>query len=213
MSRLLDLAGQRFGRLVVINQSGYTKGGMSTWLCRCDCGAERVVVGAALKSGNSRSCGCLGRELAASSNTTHGLTSGGKRHPLFSIWSSMKGRCCNKNDAAYAYYGGRGIAVCDRWMNDFAAFVSDMGDRPAGTSIDRIDNNGPYSPENCRWATPSVQKKNQRRRKDCPLHLGKPMTRWASELGLRYGTFYGRVQKWGWEKAISTPIQGSTSRG
>lgn len=153
--------GKQFGRWTVsekvfsrITPSGTTK---PYWLCNCDCGVTREVRAEHLCSGRSLSCGCHKRDAAAAQKRTHG----GRETKLYDVWTQMIQRCHNPRNKAYADYGGRGIAVCERWR-DFAAFMGDMGHPPAGKSIDRVNNDAGYSPDNCRWATPLEQAKNKR---------------------------------------------------
>lgn len=150
----LELAGQRFGMLVAEGVSHVDPGGNVQWCCRCDCGREYVCGGSSLKAGATRSCGCW----------HHGHRRCGTGSPTYYSWSSMRRRCLNLEDSAYAAYGGRGITICERW-DIFENFLVDMGERPRGTSIDRIDNDGDYEPGNCQWATSAQQNQNQRRTK------------------------------------------------
>jgi len=140
----------------------------AVWLCRCSCGVARLVKSGSLRSGRSKSCGCLSRELVAvrttNRNTKHGLARAGKHHPLFGLWKRMRQRCLDENCDDYPDYGGRGVTVCERWHADFAAFLEDVGPRPSrGHSLDRIDNDRGYEPGNVRWATPVVQARNRPR--------------------------------------------------
>ena len=159
MPPLRDLRGQRFGRLTVVDQlPAINKRTM--WLCKCDCGNEASVDAQNLHTGHTQSCGCLRRERLSKASTTHG-----KRNTrLYSIWNHMKTRCRTKSYHAFRHYGGRGIRVCDEWLNDFQAFYDwamANGYRD-DLSIDRIDSDGNYSPDNCRWSTMAEQNKNKR---------------------------------------------------
>lgn len=154
MTRAPDLTGQVFGSLVVTERSGTTPGGVATWVCICQCGKETVCRANHLRSGRSKSCGC-GR-------TPHGHTSG-RISSTYVSWASMLTRCRNPNQSGFEYWGGRGITVCEKWMS-FENFLADMGERPAGKTLDRFpDVNGNYEPGNCRWATPKEQRANQRK--------------------------------------------------
>jgi hypothetical protein len=154
-----DIAGQRFGRLVAERFSHKAKGA-PYWLCRCDCGAETVVRIYALLDAHTFSCGCQRRERLTT--RTHGCAPRGKVSATYRCWQAMKSRCFNPRNKAWKHYGGRGITVCERWLV-FENFLADMGERPPGKTLDRINNDGNYEPGNCRWATQSEQVNNSRR--------------------------------------------------
>jgi hypothetical protein len=154
------LEGQVFGRLTVIERFRSRKGRV-TWLCRCSCGKLRELPSNDLTTGHTTSCGCLRRERLLASNTTHGHSARSGNTPTYRSWKSMRLRCLNSGSTGYECWGGRGISIDPRW-DKFENFLADMGERPKGRTLDRIDVNGNYEPDNCRWATHMEQRMNQR---------------------------------------------------
>lgn len=182
------MSGKRFGRWIVLERSKKVAPHIH-WRCRCQCGTERDVSGVHLRAGRTRSCGCYQKEIRGQLHRTHGLTNS----PEYGAWSRMITRCEAKNNPEYHRYGGRGIKVCAKWRKSFLAFLADMGPRPTSRhSLDRIDNNGNYTPSNCRWATKQEQARNTRRNRYVVVR-GERMT--LIEAVERYGGNYGTV-KW-----------------
>jgi hypothetical protein len=190
MGRLINIAGNKYHRLTVLH---VIKG--NSWVCRCDCGKEINTKAYDLKSGHTKSCGCLKSELSSQRFMKHGALKAYKRTKEYLIWANMKNRCANPTQASYKNYGARGIKVCARW-NRFENFISDMGKRPSDKhSLDRIDNNGNYAPSNCRWATKEEQVANKRPRIDAILYEGKSVTQWAKELNIAKYIIYARLKR------------------
>jgi len=190
MGRIKDITGKRFGLWEVIEYSGTSKGlaGVAMWKCKCDCGEEKVIHGTALRQGTTTSCGCVAPSLISSAQTTHGMT----KTRTYISWKAMRNRCNCETSPDYELYGKRGIKVCARW-DSFENFVADMGERPKGMTLDRICNDGPYSKENCRWATSAVQSRNKRTSVFVEFD-GKQMT--LSEFGERIGMDRRNVRYW-----------------
>lgn len=156
MPNRIDLSGRKFGRLTVHSAAARSSTGKLAWACQCECGGRIVALGDNLRRGLTKSCGCLATESAKQRFTTHGLS----KSNTYGIWRGMINRCHNHAAPAYEYYGALGISVCDRW-HSFENFLSDMGECPPGMSIDRVNNSEGYSPQNCRWATMTVQAANR----------------------------------------------------
>lgn len=188
MAKFNDISGQRFGRLLVTTIHS-KPGGRATWWCICDCGVKIPVKSCYLRSGHTASCGCLRSDVARKLRTTHGNAA----NPTYSTWVRMWQRCTNPKNERWASYGGRGISVCERWLK-FENFLADMGKKPKERSIDRINNDLGYSPDNCRWATSDEQMNNTSRVRLLTAH-GKTqsLTQWAKELGIPYMTIVKRA--------------------
>lgn len=198
MRPALQLFGQRFGRLVVTgrvkNRKGYT-----VWACMCDCGTATETLGVSLASGNTLSCGCLLSEVRKTASVTHAA----RRTKAYASWAHMRQRCGNKRDKDYPRYGGRGITVCERW-EDFVLFLEDMGQPPTNHTLDRVDNDGPYSPENCRWASRVTQRRNNSANIIVTIRgESMPLADACARYRVKHQTAYTRL-RYGWtaERAL-----------
>lgn len=203
----IDITGERYGRLLVIGPFK-TEGKRRRWLCRCDCGTECFIALYHLRGGRTVSCGCRLREIQTSGQATHGHARGGSLTTTYRCWTAIQQRCHNLNNVGYADYGGRGIRMCDRWRNSFQAFLADMGAKPAGHQIDRIDSDGNYEPDNCRWVTPRVNNRNRRSVRWIEFEgRTQTLTDWAAELGISAGALFQRLASpsWSLERALTTP--------
>lgn len=206
---LNNLTGARYGKLTVISPAG-SRGGHMYWNCRCDCGNEKVARGSHLRSGNVKSCGCI------PVHKTHGKRSS----RLYGVWNNMILRCHNPNNPEYPRYGGRGIVVCDEWKNDFIAFYTwamaagyDEAAPRGQYTVERNDNDGPYSPENCKLANMKDQANNTRRNRFI-TYKGetKTVTQWARHLGIKQTTLSRRILSgWPVEKAFTEEVRKNVS--
>lgn len=205
MAKAIELTGQRFNRLTVIKRAG-TQGKSAVWLCRCDCGNECIVQSGNLRSGHTTSCGCFRKEFTSANIKTHGMS----RTRLYKEWRRMKERCSLKTADNYEDYGGRGITVCPEWRDSFETFLnwSMANGYQDDLTIERIDNDGPYSPENCRWATKEEQANNKRNNRLITFN-GRTQTlaQWAREIGIRRDTLRKRLESgWSLDRALTEPI-------
>lgn len=184
--------GKKFGKLEVLKDSGIrTKYGRVKWFCKCDCGNDVLVVSIYLLNGDTKSCGCLKYKI------THGCTRSGQKTPEYGVWHNMKMRCYNPETPNYERYGGRGISVCDSWQNNFRMFLKDMGIRPTSKhTIERMDNDGPYSPENCKWAT--YKEQNRNKINNHLITYGRKtlsITEWAEYFNVNRDLIWGRIRR------------------
>ena len=209
MSKLIDLTGQRFGRLIVTERAESLTSPCGSkrarWICQCDCGNTVIVAAKELMRGDTKSCGCLQRDRTAEVSTTHGM----KKTKIYHVWIDMKQRCLNPNNYRYSDWGGRGITVCNEWheFEPFRDWALAHGYQD-GLTIDRIDNNGPYSPDNCRWITAQAQQFNKR----CNIVLThnektQTLTEWAHEVNISPSTLSARLRAgWSLDRALTEPV-------
>lgn len=217
MGTMKDETGNTYHRLTVLEQHPERKHRRVQWLCQCSCGNTTIVPGKHLRKGLTKSCGCLRDEgcmksihKATQAKRTHGMTN----TPTYRAWQGMKARCYQQSNPGYSLYGGRGITICSQWRTSFEQFLADMGERPTDHpeegpySVDRKDNDGPYSPENCRWATGITQANNTRRNHRLTLNgETHTLTQGSRITGISAGCLRGRLHKMKWsvEKTLTTP--------
>lgn len=209
MGRARDLSGFQFGLLTVVKLARISilpcGQKQKFYQCKCSCGSYHEVAMGALTSGATVSCGCYHSKALSARNFKHGM----RCSPEYQSWASMITRCYNKNTKSFKNYGGRGINVCDSWRNDFQSFYQDMGSRPIGSSLDRIDVNGDYYKENCRWATNSEQARNRRDSRFVEFNgERKSLSEWSEILGIKYLVLYKRIGRGdNVERAFRNPSQ------
>ncbi len=201
MGKKLNLLGQRIGKLTIIEErpsQRYACGkSHRQYLCQCDCGNQTVITVENLRSGNTKSCGCYRREDTARRKTIHGHTRRGKRSSTYDRWSHMIQRCENHKNKEYRWYGARGIKVCERW-HEFSNFLADMGEAPDNLTLDRIDPNGNYEPNNCRWITQYEQTNNTRRNVVISSDIGElTMSQFCRAKNISYDRFKKLYRKGG----------------
>ena len=189
MREIINLVGERFGKLMVINRDTAVTNKEARWECKCDCGKTSIVSSYSLRNGRTTSCGCINNGEYLKRITLYGKSITTE----YNIWRSMIARCNNKNDAAYNNYGGRGITVCQRWTDSFDNFITDMGRRPKNMTIERVENDLGYFKENCKWATRKEQSLNRR------------STIWLEHDGVR-------LSKTDWAKKLNTTLNGINYR-
>lgn len=194
MAAPLDITGERYGSLVAISRAA-SAGKRTTWLFRCDCGAEVVRGLEPVRRGDTRSCGCLRIEVTRARSITHGHRTGRKSSRTLRAYYGALGRCYNPADEKYSQYGGRGIQVCEEWRQGFESFLADMGECPPQRSLDRVDVNKDYEPRNCRWAT-TMQQARSRTDNIIVKHNGRDLVLkdFARLMGVNYGPLHARVR-------------------
>lgn len=208
--KAFDLTGEPFGRWKVLARAENSPQGQAQWLCRCECGNEKIVKSIILRRNLSRSCGCLKADVCRERVTTHGHSRPGQTTPTYHTWAGMVARCTNPKHQTYHLYGGAGVTVCERWLT-FANFLEDMGEKPPGTSLDRIQGSRIYDKPFCRWATPKEQGRNKSNNRLLTFQ-GETLTmaEWAERLEWSPATISHRVNA-GWSDEDALTISPETS--
>ncbi len=210
MGKLIDLTGRKFGMLTVIERRGSNSQKSALWLCECECGNKKVIDGHELRRGRV-SCGCYHDKLASQRAVERNFKHGHRKERIYRIWTGIKTRCNNPNDVTYKRYGGRGIKVCDEWLNNFQAFYdwAMANGYSDDLTIDRINTNGNYEPSNCRWSTQKEQQNNKRNNRLITYNgQTKTIMQWSQEIGIKHATLLRRIDKgWSVERALNTPLK------
>lgn len=212
-TNFIDLTGQQFGRLLVLGYAGSNKQGAATWRCKCECGNVKVVTGSELRRGKTQSCGCYRLERQTAAITKYGYSNS----RIARIYRTMISRCANSNNKSYGNYGGRNIVVCEEWANDINAFAkwAYANGYADGLTIDRIDNNKGYNPDNCRWVTMKIQQ-NNRRNNVLLTYNGQTHTisEWAKIMCIDYSVIKARIRDgWPVEKALTQKVRQKKKNG
>lgn len=208
-ARFIDLTGRVFGYLTVHEPMRSSTHKQMHWRCTCRCGAEIFPSGHALRTGHAKSCGCYSHEQHANRLRTHGM----RRTKVYAVWCTMHRRCKNPSQQSFKYYGARGIGVDPRW-DSFEHFFADMGEPPTGMTLDRIDNEKNYGPDNCRWATHSMQSNNTRRNHYVE-YLGERFTvaTLAAKAGIEMRTLWARLKSgWPVDVAVTRPVRAQNAK-
>ena len=213
MGKFCDLTGKQFGKLTDIRLAGKTSRGVLKWECLCSCGKRTTVCGSSLKNGDTKSCGCYNREVSTKRIVDLQKAKGSdgrSKTRLYRVWIGMRNRCNNPKNYSYANYGGRGIRVCSEWEKSYDTFYSwaILNGYHEGLSIDRRDNDGDYSPENCQWVTWKEQHRNQRvSRKVAFCGKSQTLIEWSEETGISHGVLSARLRAgWSIEQALTEPV-------
>ena len=211
--RVVDMSGAKVGKLTVISRGKNTKQNKAQWLCRCDCGNMTVVSRRHLKDHSTLSCGCLRKEKAKITHTTHGM----KRTRLYRIWSGVKDRCCNVNSKYWERYGGRGITICDEWLQSFESFYRWSMDNGYSDelTIDRIDNDKGYCRENCKWVTYKIQENNRSNNRILECHNEQhTISQWSDITGIKQTVISQRIYNgWTVERALTEKVRRRNANG
>lgn len=217
MGKFIDLTGEKYGKLTVLKREGKDRQKCLLWKCKCDCGNEIIVRGSSLRNSHTQSCGCHKTERLKKTHYIHGKA----RTKIYKCWKSMIDRCYNENNSSYHNYGGRGIGVCKEWLDGKTGLInfwdwSINNGFDKHLSIDRIDNNKGYAPDNCRWTTMKVQSMNKRNNHNITFQRQtKCMTAWGEDTGLTANCLSARLNhyKWPIEKALTSPSRKHPKQG